>query len=720
MPEWYDRARRRVFFDMHLPDWTEPGQSGGHVHESRGVASAFDPERIIAQFVRAGVNAAVIFAKCQYGNFYCDIPGTHKHPGLGDLDFLGEMIRLGHRHNIRIIGYYSNRWDVHIAHQHPEWMQHDAHDHVSYDRWPALCLNSPYRDVVHEHLRALFTRYDLDGVWSDIVHGQPCYSPYCEARFQAATGQLLPRSSADAGYLDWLRWQHDYLDDYIAGCREVVKALKPDAAFILNYFGTTYTHPREGLYSGHLRHSDLGSTEGYTEWHGLLFPGYAARYMRMGTLDRPFEVLIGRFVNTWDFTVRPAAQTRFEAFSIAANGGAVCLDDEPYHDGTIEPSVYDGLADAYAEIARREPYLFGAQPVYYAALYHSEKSRELDTILNGTPPAVPALIPPSNANPGASDLLPGLMGAYKALLDAHIPVQFVDDRPESLATLARYKVVYLANILALTDAEADALRAFVAAGGGLVATGATSLFDADGSERVNFRLADLFGVDAQVRDGFTFPYFHFTSAPFTGELRGAPLPHYTALWRVKLNAPDVQIAATRRDPLIETGGEVYYHNNQPAPGPDTGEAAITYRRYGAGRVVYCAGLPESNYARLGLPRYRQLIANMIAWAAGEAPPISADGLPYTEIVPTTLGSDWIVHLVTGIPQRAVRFGLNRTADTIETRAELRSVRLLVRARVRAAERLPQGEPLIVTPDADGTIVELPAGTDWETLRLVFA
>src|SRR5690606_23404103 len=152
----------------------------------------------------------------------------------------------------------------------------------------------------------------------------------------------------------------------------------PGAAFVVNFFGTPYAQPSQGLSFKHLSLSDYGSTEGYTEWHGLLFPSYAARYMRAGMLDGPFEILTGRFVHTWDFTVRPLAQMRYEAFSIVANGGAVCVDDEPYHDGRVEPEVYDHLEDLFGEIERRERYVLGAEPVRYAALYHSQKARELD------------------------------------------------------------------------------------------------------------------------------------------------------------------------------------------------------------------------------------------------------------------------------------------------------------------------------------------------------
>jgi uncharacterized lipoprotein YddW (UPF0748 family) len=132
VPEWYSRNLRRLFFDMHLPDWSEPGQSSGEQHDIRGIATRFDPERIIQEFVRARINAVVVFAKCQYGNFYYNTKIGHKHVGLGDLDFLGEMIRHAHKNDIKVIGYYSNMWDTQLAREHKDWMAEEVDGSTSY------------------------------------------------------------------------------------------------------------------------------------------------------------------------------------------------------------------------------------------------------------------------------------------------------------------------------------------------------------------------------------------------------------------------------------------------------------------------------------------------------------------------------------------------------------------------------------------------------------
>src|SRR6478672_405403 len=62
-------------------------------------------------------------------------------------------------------------------------------------------------------------------------------------------------------------------------------------------------------------------------------------------------------------------------------------------------------------------------------------------------------------------------GMYHALVEARIPFEMVHDR--KLDELSRYKLAVLPNVAALSNAQCEELRRFVAGGGSLVATFAT-------------------------------------------------------------------------------------------------------------------------------------------------------------------------------------------------------------------------------------------------------
>ena len=58
------------------------------------------------------------------------------------------------------------------------------------------------------------------------------------------------------------------------------------------------------------------------------------------------------------------------------------------------------------------------------------------------------------------------------------------------------KLLLLPNAALMSDAQIDIVRAYVAQGGGLIASYETSLFDEQGRRRADFGLADVFGVSS--------------------------------------------------------------------------------------------------------------------------------------------------------------------------------------------------------------------------------
>jgi Beta-galactosidase len=82
----------------------------------------------------------------------------------------------------------------------------------------------------------------------------------------------------------------------------------------------------------------------------------------------------------------------------------------------------------------------------------------------------------------------------QTLIQTKIPFGLIYDR--QLADLGKYKVLVLADQDALSDEQLGRIRAFVEQGGGLVATGTTSLLTGWRTRRGRFGLADLFGTPA--------------------------------------------------------------------------------------------------------------------------------------------------------------------------------------------------------------------------------
>lgn len=717
---WWSTSRRRVFYDSHTPDWADPHQRG-HVPDPRfPVLSGVRPEHDLELLAEAGVDSVVLFAKCQYGNAYYPTTVGRPHSALRGRDLFGEQLRAAHARGMRVIAYFSNMWDVAAAGAHPEWLLESAESRGSTGRWPALCLLSGYRQYALDQVREIARLYPIDGLWSDILTAGPCVCGRCGVAFRAEYGRPMPRDRNDDGWLDLVHFSQKLLSDYLDEQRGVLLDERPHAALVPNFYATTFVDAVIGLSTEHLSRADIGSSEGYTDWHGLGFPSFASSYITAGVNGRSNEVLVSRFVHTWDFTLRSIAQLRFEAFTVAAHGSTVSVDDQPYATGAIEPEVYRRLRPVFDRIAERSPWLDGATPERYAALYASQNARELESLLGADEnPSVgeqSAQFPQSEPRSSASDLVAAVTGSYRALVEAHLPVDLLDERESSLARLSDYRVLVLADVLALSQRETDAIEAFVRNGGGLVVTGPTAVRSADGTVVSDSPLTGLLGLRFGEFGRFTFPYLRFTEPGLATELGAWPLPHYGRLVALEDLAEDLHVLARRTDPVLETDDVTYWHNNQPAPSVETNDPVIVERAVGRGRVIVSAARLGNNRARLGHGAYRDLLAALVRRAARHAPAIEVLGTHHnTELVLARHGTELVAHLITGYPVVSLDLHGAHQPAAIEDVARLESLRLRVPAGTTSATRIVDG--LEVPIESIAGILELRGADDWETVIL---
>jgi len=160
-------------------------------------------------------------------------------------------------------------------------------------------------------------------------------------------------------------------------------------------------------------------------------------------------------------------------------------------------------------------------------------------------------------------------------------------------------VLLLPNVTVLDDAEIGAFRDFAAAGGGLYASGRTSLFDPAGRQRADFGLAGVLGVSylRQLPDVQTFLSPTPAGQPyFAGLPPGRPLtlPSRQQCTRA---AGRAEVLATVTRAWTDPQGEQYASIIANPPGRPTGWPALVAGRLGRGRSVYSAGVLEAGQHR---------------------------------------------------------------------------------------------------------------------------
>ena len=101
------------------------------------------------------------------------------------------------------------------------------------------------------------------------------------------------------------------------------------------------------------------------------------------------------------------------------------------------------------------------------------------------------------------------VGVYRMGMEEHLPITLITELELKPEVLDQYRVLILPNVACLSDQQVQTIRDYVTRGGGLVATGETSLCDELGRPRGDFALKDLFGTSYGGRPAMS------TAAPFT-------------------------------------------------------------------------------------------------------------------------------------------------------------------------------------------------------------
>jgi len=313
-------------------------------------------------------------------------------------------------------------------------------------------------------------------------------------------------------------------------------------------------------------------------------------------------------------------------------------------------------------------------------------------------------------------------------------VEFISGRDLGQGTaLGRYAALWLSDVGYLTASQAQAIREFVKAGGGLVATYRTSLVGEDGKLRGDFALADVLGVHATAeprdwepvggymqdasRAALCFddgkPWWGDAAQRIIGDESEAAAGHVpwlaggngyvlTSPFQAVQTAPGARVRATLR---------AHADPRKPLlPG-------IVESRYGRGKVLYIAARVGEIYARYPFLVWRRLVAEALRRLASRPAPVEVRA----PLCVTVFGWEqpasqrWVIHLLndldeTGRPRGRMAFGKNDMYGSCPRTRTLpvRNIQLTIRRTGATRVYLPlEGRELTPRVLKDGLRVRLP-------------
>lgn len=528
-------------------------------------------------------------------------------PGLGDIDYLQEAMAEGRHSGIHIIAYMNPNCLYENHPLYPEAVIRKNDGSVwpvkSYGTIPAAyaCVNNPpFRKFLLDIIEEIFRRYEPSGLYLDGLTPHICYCNYCRAIYREMFRRELPAkfepqepemdfwemsstpqlvgdlADPDSGRLTRLLMQSLY--NVTRDITGTLKRIRPDAVVIY------HSWPKPSL----LPYYDGAGSEIY--------------------LDRPFHHTL------W----------KDEEFASFAAAVPVLMIHDVYLQHRTDCEARHKMVQALANGLYPTPWSFrGMKPIFEFVKAHEQyfdwnrtvPVRDVALIRDMTHSSIQDRLAGKSASDigqeraGFDRFLSPYVGFYSLLLHAHVPMATL--HPCMIENhLEGYRVICLANEVVLSRGQLDTITQFVKAGGGLIVSGQTSLYDEAGQQRSDFGLAQLLG--ARYQGLLACP------AAVGPEIGSSDTPwrvDFTADHAVTQNLSREKIPILQDVVVLQPAGAQVVARIRGAGLPAEGIPAVLVQQYGQGHVVYLNGGIDSSFSRWLDPVCPKLIANAVEWCS---------------------------------------------------------------------------------------------------------
>ena len=579
------------------------------------------------------------------------IPLHRQAQFLEGRDLFGDLCRAAHEDGLVVFARMdSNRAHEEFYKAHPDWFAIDAagKPYKAGDLF-ITCVNSPY---YNEHIPSILTEVSniyhpegfTDNSWSGLGRDSICYCENCRKSFREKTGGEIPtvKNWDDQVYRDWIRWNYDRrleiwdlnnrTTKYAGGpnCiwsgmngssisgqsrsfrdyKEICK--RADIIMLDSQARSDADGFQQNADSGKLIHGMLG-------WDKLI-PESMAQYQ----MGRP----------TFRLASKPVAEARMWMIEGIAGG----IQPWWHYVGASHEDrrIYNTPGPIFRWHKTNEEFLINRKPVATVGVVWSQQNMDF-------------------YGRDETELMVELpwRGITQALIRARIPylpihADQIDRDAKNLAALV------LPNLGLMTDSQVASVNHFVAGGGGLLATGESSLYNEWGDRRSDYALSDLFGAHLEDRQsGNSIASLrkraaetYHTYLRLTPELRrnvDGPQtglePPVSGVRHPVLKGFDetdiISFGGLLENLRIDTGAEVLmtFIPQFPIFPPETAwmrepktniPGLILNTSTGGGRIAYLPADLDRQFGRYNLPDHGNLLANLIRWAAKDDIPLAVE------------------------------------------------------------------------------------------------
>jgi hypothetical protein len=675
---WHQRIRRigQVNFNERDPD-------------------QLDVEEWADYWASLSVDAVLVSVTGILAFYPTDVPFHRRSKYLGGKDLFGACSRAAKARGIRVIARMSpdlNWGDAKEA--HPEWFMRDEKGgflaHGEDERLFRTCTFSTY---FTEHMPAIMrevqARYDVDGLFTNAwppLDGLPvCYCDECRKLARPKT----------VGY-----W--DQFTDRVASVWRlydgIAKEKGPENLFFANMGGGIRATPH------------LMRLAKVCEWYNCDNQGRggdgapiwgASQQGRVATAimgSRTITNVLGAWSTCGPVRWRNVAKSRPEAEiwmdQTAASGMTIWYHWVGAQKGLGEDRRWQAWGRSYMQwLARHDMHFERVRSVASIGVVMGQR-----THLFYTPPG----------DGGMPQFIDGL---HHALIEGRFLFDFVHEDDLGPETVGRYAALVLPNIAWLSDAQCAQLRAYVAAGGSLMASFETACYDELGRRRPVPGLADLFGIESAGEvEGPRGNGFYARIEGRHEILEGFSDTNWIpgGAYRLPVKAPGPLVLS------VIPAHTAYPPELSYSPVDRTDEPAVVVRERGASRLLYFPGDLERVAWRSGHTDLDLLLRNSLGWVSGGNPPVTVSGDGILECIAWETVPGFAVHLLNYTNPYLHRGWLRRHYPVGEQRVVMR---LPAGRTVARIELLKAGRRVEFRQAGDRVEFTVPGVEDYEVAAL---
>lgn len=632
--------------------------------------------------------------------FYPSKVKFHRHGKfLNGRDFFGECVRAAKKRGMRTVARLSpdlNWGDALEA--HPEWaMRHEDGSVQANHQDPRLfqtCMFSRYMDdYVPAVMREVNSLYDVDcfytNGWPPIGSLPECHCAICSK---------LPPSDTRAYWNVFNDRVLELWNKYDA----IAKEKRSDSFYFANLGGNVRCGPsldRLAKTAVWFQADNQGRTYEDPAIWGCALQGRVCNAVMDGKFSANVTAGYSTGVVRWRNGSKNPAETNMWLNETVASGMALY-----YH--------FIGSEAGFGEDRRWQK--VGADYFQWAAK-HDDHLRPQRSIAN-----IGVVMGQSTqllySGPGAAHARDYMgettHGVYEALLSGRFAFDFVHEDRLELERIRKYRALLLPNIAMLSDAQCEQIRDYVKAGGSLMGSFETSLYDENLKPREEFGLADLFGINKSgnvmgTNGNAYYARIEHEHPVLEGFAHTNWLPG--AQNRVPLKA--VQDAVLTVVPgFVQYPPELAY-----PPVPRTDEPALVLREAGNSRLAYFPGDIERTFWLTGHGDLLRLLLNTIGWLTRDERIVQVDGEGFVEMFAWETAPGYAVHLLNYTNPNAHHNWLN---SIYPLPAQTVSMRLPAGVKVKAVELLRAESTVSFQVHDDVLRFTIPRVEDYEVAAVV--